>query len=164
MDLSHADLIGELPVRLKPELEKYVEYFRGRREKLKQWEWDKAEYNLQSGLVRQQTKTLNETHELLVELYSLEPRADEELLALIKDIKYPEKEKVALLMELGIPYDNYRIWESQDGLFKANAKYVSFDEKEGVTLEKADGKQTTIELDVLRTEDQEYVRQRVHSP
>jgi hypothetical protein len=98
------------------------------------------------------------THDILVQLYTMEPRADAELLELIADTNYPEKEKVAILMELGIPYKNYRIWESFDGLFKANAQYVSSGEK-GVTLEKADGKQTTIEFDVLRVECQEYVKQ-----
>jgi hypothetical protein len=57
-----------------------------------------------------------------------------------------------------VPYA--RDWESTDGLFKTNAKFVSLDKKE-VTLEKANGKQTTIELSALRKEDQVYVKEQL---
>jgi hypothetical protein len=56
------------------------------------------------------------------------------------------------------PPSNYRNWQSKDGLFKAKAKYVSSDAK-NVTLEKENGKQTTIELSVLRDIDQRFVKE-----
>jgi hypothetical protein len=112
----------ELPIELKPEYDKLKERFDAENKMLKvaqhKWLQEKLEYDVQSGLLRLQIKMLNEMHALLVELFSLEPRADEKFLELIKDSKYPEKKKVKLLMELGIPYDSYRVWESQDGLFK----------------------------------------------
>jgi hypothetical protein len=55
-----------------------------------------------------------------------------------------------------------RQWESTDGLFKVTAKFISLS-KDEVTLEKADGKQTTIEFSVLRAADQEYVNRRLEA-
>jgi hypothetical protein len=48
------------------------------------------------------------------------------------------------------------------GLFKVTAKFVSL-AKDEVTLEKSDGKQTTIEFSVLRAVDQEYVNLRLEA-
>jgi hypothetical protein len=53
----------------------------------------------------------------------------------------------------------FRNWQSADNLFEARAKFISLDKKNDVTLEKENGKQTTIEFSALRKEDQDYVKQ-----
>jgi hypothetical protein len=47
-------------------------------------------------------------------------------------------------------------------LFKATARFILLD-KDEVNLEKADGKKTTIELAVLRKEDQDDVKKQLES-
>ena len=69
-----------------------------------------------------------------------------------------EREGTRKLFLFNIPYKGFRIWQSTDQLFKTTAKFISL-EKGEVTLEKADGKQTTIELFELRPEDQSYVKE-----
>jgi hypothetical protein len=54
-----------------------------------------------------------------------------------------------------------RHWESTDKLFRATAKFIFLDSNGEVNLEKADGKKTTIELSVLRKEDQDYVKEQL---
>jgi hypothetical protein len=53
-----------------------------------------------------------------------------------------------------------REWQSTDGLFKTTAKFIAL-EKNDVVLEKHDGKRTTIELNVLRKTDQDYVKTQI---
>jgi hypothetical protein len=118
-----------------------------------------AEYHMQNCLRDQQQGTLKESLEYMVGLYSVEPRADGELLELFSRSQYPEVEKVKILMELNIPYKNYRTWESDRRKFKTNAKFISIDNRSRVTLEKPDGKQTTIDLHRLRAADRTYVRE-----
>jgi hypothetical protein len=60
-----------------------------------------------------------------------------------------------------VPY--FREWQSADKLFKATAKFIFLDSNGEVNLEKADGKKTTIELSVLRKEDQDYVKEQLES-
>ncbi|MDR0390568.1 MAG: hypothetical protein LBH59_01575, partial [Planctomycetaceae bacterium] len=59
-------------------------------------------------------------------------------------------------------YKGFRNWESSDKLFKATARFILLD-KDEVNLEKADGNKTTIELAVLRKEDQDYVKKQLES-
>jgi hypothetical protein len=92
--------------------------------------------------------------------YGSQHNADQELIDLLEKYEYPIEERVKLLCELNIPYKGFRTWQSTDKLFKTNAKFISLDKGE-VTLEKADGKRTTIELSVLRKEDQDYVKEQL---
>ncbi|MDR1925985.1 MAG: hypothetical protein LBQ66_16575 [Planctomycetaceae bacterium] len=127
--------------------------------KLRQWHDAHNRYTIQRILRLTQQTTLKESREYIVKLYSVEPRADGELLELFSRSQYPETEKVKILMELNISYKNYRTWESDRRKFRTNAKFVSIDNRNRVTLEKPDGKQTTIDLHRLRAADRTYVRE-----
>jgi len=89
--------------------------------------------------------------------YLEDSNTHQELIDLLEKYEYPEVERIKLLCDLKIPYKNFRQWQSTNDLFKATAKFVSLT-KDEVTLEKADGKRTTIELSTLRKEDQDYVK------
>jgi hypothetical protein len=84
------------------------------------------------------------------------------LIDLLEKYEYPMEERIKLLADLNIPYKGFRNWESTDKLFKATARFISL-EKDEVNLEKANGKKTTIELAVLRKEDQDYVKKQLES-
>jgi hypothetical protein len=101
-----------------------------------------------------------EMEKFICNAYERKPRADQELIDLLEKYKYPEVERIELLCKLNIPYKGFRNWESNDKLFKATAKFISL-EKDEVNLEKADSKKTTIELSVLRKEDQDYIKQQL---
>jgi hypothetical protein len=103
-----------------------------------------------------------EVEKFICNAYERKPRADQELIDLLEKYKYPEIEKIELLCKLNIPYKDFRNWESTDKLFKATAKFISL-EKGEVNLEKADNKKTSIELSVLRKEDQDYVKRQLES-
>jgi hypothetical protein len=105
--------------------------------------------------------TEEQIKEYLLTAYSKAPRADEELLDLLEKYKYPEPDKIKLLCQLQIPYKGFREWQSTDKFFKATAKFISLDSNGEVTLEKEDGKQTTIELSVLWEIDQRYVQEQM---
>jgi hypothetical protein len=64
-----------------------------------------------------------------------------------------EAEKISLLKP------QFRTWKSTDGLFETRAKFISIDKKNDVTLEKENGKQTTIEFPALQKTDQNYVKE-----
>ncbi|MGL4942368.1 MAG: SHD1 domain-containing protein, partial [Thermoguttaceae bacterium] len=104
----------------------------------------------------------------LIDSYSLHPFATAELEALLKEHKVDDalaKEVLDAVKEAeknAPPPSDYRNWQTKDGLFKASAKYVSSDGKD-VTIEKPDGKQTTIELSALRKADQDYVREQIET-
>ena len=117
--------------------------------------WKK--YNEQERL-KNFPKYFNITNENIVKAYSTGTRDDEGLIRLLEKSNYPVEEQIKVLAALEIPYKGFRQWQSTDGLFKTTAKFIS-SEKGEVTLEKADGKQTTIELSALRAEDQEYVKE-----
>jgi hypothetical protein len=51
---------------------------------------------------------------------------------------------------------DFRTWQSADNQFKTIAKFVSLANWK-VTLEKQDGKQTIIDIAILRKEDQDYI-------
>jgi hypothetical protein len=53
----------------------------------------------------------------------------------------------------------FRNWKSTDGLFETHAKFISLDKKNDVTLEKENGKKTTIEFSALQKIDQNYVKE-----
>jgi hypothetical protein len=118
------------------------------------------EFNIQSPLQYLLEETLKEVDKIVHVTYAREPRADQELIDILEKYEYPKEESIKLLCEMNIPYKGFRIWESTDKLFKTTAKFVSL-EKDEVILEPTNGKQTSIELDVLRKEDQEYVRYRL---
>jgi hypothetical protein len=101
--------------------------------------------------------TVNKT---IIDSYSVEPRDDNDLIQLLEKSKYPFVEQIKILCQLNIPYKGFRNWESTDKLFKATARFISL-EKGEVNLEKADGKKTSIELSVLRKEDQDYVKKQL---
>jgi uncharacterized protein YktB (UPF0637 family) len=102
----------------------------------------------------------------IVSSYSIRPFAITELELLLKEHKIDDDftksilDAVELFEKNAPPVSDYRNWESTDGLFKTNAKFISLDKKE-VTLEKANGKQTTIELSALRKVDQDYVEEQL---
>ncbi len=99
----------------------------------------------------------------LVDLYSDKPYHSDELLGMLKECN-----NAVLTQSVidGIPKNilkssyipGFREWQSTDGLFQSTAKFVSL-EKGEVTLEKSDGKRTSIELSALRKEDQAYVKE-----
>jgi hypothetical protein len=156
--LLEAESKNELSDNLKQELKAYRESRKVAEKKHDEWLFNMAEYNLQRILIEKQKETIKGSHKYLVKLYSLEPRADNELLELFSKSKYPETEKVKILMELKIPYKNFRRWESQDRKFQTNAQFVSLDKnKSRVTLEKPNGKKTVVKLHILRFEDRKYI-------
>jgi hypothetical protein len=68
------------------------------------------------------------------------------------------------------PDDGFRIWRSSDKLFKAEAKFISAEDiivngkptnDQKITLEKRDGKQTTIEFLALRQLDKDYIERQL---
>ena len=84
------------------------------------------------------------------------------MLELFRESKYPETEKVKILMELKIPYTNFRQWESRNRKFRTTAQFVSFDKvRNRVTLEKPNGKKTVVRFHILRNEDIKYVREKI---
>jgi hypothetical protein len=52
---------------------------------------------------------------------------------------------------------DYPMWQSRDGIFQTPAKLISVD-KNTVTLEKPDGKQTTFNISDLQKENQDYIK------
>jgi hypothetical protein len=97
----------------------------------------------------------------IIEIYSLHPFATAELETLLKAHKIDEAFSKEILdvihkEETEHPDDGFRIWRSKDKLFEADAKFVSANDKE-LTIEKRDGKRTTIELKLLRKTDVVYV-------
>jgi hypothetical protein len=159
LELQLLKIENKLSNSLKLELEQYEKKFNEIQEKHDKWEFEKIEYYLQKSLINNQKETLKKSHKYLVKLYSLEPRADGELLELFSKSKYPETEKVKILMELKIPYKNYRRWESQDRKFQTNAQFIALDKPtQNVTLEKPNGKKTVVKLYVLRYADKKYIQ------
>ncbi|MDR2168751.1 MAG: hypothetical protein LBP59_01250 [Planctomycetaceae bacterium] len=53
----------------------------------------------------------------------------------------------------------FRNWKSTDGLFETRAKFIAIDKKNNITLEKENGKQTTIDLSELQKIDQNYIKE-----
>jgi hypothetical protein len=101
----------------------------------------------------------------LIDAYSLLPYRTSELEAMLTKYKfYPAMSKEIIdavrKVEKEHPDDGFRTWLSNDKLFKTEAKFVSSDSK-NVTVEKRDGKQTTVELKLLRKFDQEYVERQL---
>ncbi|MDR1291579.1 MAG: hypothetical protein LBK06_10295 [Planctomycetaceae bacterium] len=155
----------ELTTEEKRELENFNKKLKTRQEAKKKNTLLSIEIGFTHDLIRQQKETVTKSHDYLVKLYSLEPRADDELLELFSKSKYAETEKVKILMELKIPYKNFRYWESQNRKFRTVAQFVSFDKSTNkVTLEKPNGKKTVARLHKLRYEDIKYVREQTTPP
>ncbi|MDR1483309.1 MAG: hypothetical protein LBT09_00645 [Planctomycetaceae bacterium] len=65
-----------------------------------------------------------------------------------------EELKQKLLSEV-----RFRQWKSEDGFFNTQAKFISYDSKTNtVTIEKPDGKQTSMEYPDLCEEDKKYIK------
>lgn len=58
--------------------------------------------------------------------------------------------------------EGFRNWETTDGLFKTTAKFAGVKGKE-VQLRRQDGKTVSIELNVLRQLDQDYIREQLET-
>jgi hypothetical protein len=108
--------------------------------------------------VRREKKDGQVVKGFLIAMYSFQPFATSELEVLLKEHKLDEpfaKEVLDAVRKAereAPPMTEYRDWETADGFFKAKAKFVSSDGK-GVTLEKEDGKRTTVPLADLRWSD-----------
>jgi hypothetical protein len=120
------------------------------------------EFRLQHRLHYLMPKSLEESREFIIKVYSQIPRDDGELVELLEKYEYPEAEKAKIFKALNIPYKGFRVWQTNDGLFKPTAKLISADKKE-VKLESEDGKQITIEISALRKEDLDYVKRQLES-
>jgi hypothetical protein len=136
------------------------------RENYKKACWENANNNFKKQIQRGTNDLISSIERVfrkyVLKTYSEEPRADQELINLLEKYEYPMEERIKLLADLNIPYKGFRNWESTDKLFKAAARFISLD-KDEVNLEKADDKKTTIELSVLRKEDQDYVKKQLES-
>jgi hypothetical protein len=110
----------------------------------------------------------------LIDAYSFPPYRTSELEAMLNDNKVDEAMSKEILeavrkAEKERPYDGFRIWRSSDKLFKAEAKFISAEEiivngkqvDQKITLEKHDGKQTTIEFSALRQLDKDYIDRQI---
>ncbi|MDR2346836.1 MAG: hypothetical protein LBE18_12305 [Planctomycetaceae bacterium] len=150
---------GQSPDSIKDPIVKkeYTEYLE-KRAALSKKAWDQKQAK---EVVR---KSKNGIKKYIIDSYSLRPFAAPELEQILKDNKVEEAfakeilDAVKKAEKEAPPPSEFRNWQSKDGLFKAKAKFVSSDNK-NVTLEKEDGKQTTIEISVLRTVDQRFVNE-----
>jgi hypothetical protein len=132
------------------EREKNEEFNRTR--DLKFWAW----------FTHRMYKELGTLQKLLSHAYSLHPFKTLELEELMTKYKLDPAIANAVLKEVReaekrFPEDGFRIWQSKDKLFKADAKFIAVKNDE-VTLEKRNKKQTSIEISVLRHDDQEYIK------
>ncbi|MDR2409658.1 MAG: hypothetical protein LBE13_16320 [Bacteroidales bacterium] len=99
----------------------------------------------------------------LVRIYSESPRDDKKLIQLLEKYKYPDEDKIEILIRLNIEYKGFRIWESQNKRFRTIAKFISLDNN-FVILEKKDGKQTKIDLSAFDNEIQNYIKSQIKQP
>lgn len=90
-------------------------------------------------------------------LYSQLPTDYKELEYILEKYKYPLNETVEIFVKLKIPYKGFRQWQSKDGLFRSNAKFIELRNGD-VFLELTNGKRTEIELKYLCKDDQDYVK------
>jgi hypothetical protein len=107
----------------------------------------------------------------LIDAYSLPPYRTVELETILKENKVDSAMSKEILdavrkTEKERPDDGFRIWRSSDKLFKSEAKFISADDiivngkptnDKKITLEKRNGKQTTIDLSTLRQLDKDYI-------
>ncbi len=115
------------------------------------------EYRLQQFLKKQISLTINECTTFASQAYSITPKADDELIALLKKYDYPEAEQHKIFKAHNIPIDGFRVWQSADGLLKVTAKIVAIN-ADAVKLESEKGDTLNVELHKLRKEDQEHVK------
>jgi hypothetical protein len=88
---------------------------------------------------------------------TLDKHKDNELAQIRLAKLLPLLGKDATKIELLKP--QFRNWQSADNLFESRAKFISLDKKNDVTLEKENGKQTTIEFSALSLKDQNYIKE-----
>ncbi|MDR1478328.1 MAG: hypothetical protein LBJ00_05245 [Planctomycetaceae bacterium] len=93
-------------------------------------------------------------------LYSKSPADYKELEYILEKYKYPLDETLKIFAKLKIPFKNFRHWQSKDGFFRSNAKFIEL-KKDDVFLELTNGKRTEIELSALCKEDQDYVKKQL---
>jgi hypothetical protein len=98
--------------------------------------------------------------------YSLPPYNSAELGSIFKETKFDPAWAREILDEVRkaekeYPDDGFRIWQSVDALFRVDAKFISINDKNEAVLEKRNGKKTTIEIDILRQHDKDYLK-RLH--
>jgi hypothetical protein len=103
--------------------------------------------------------------ENLVDAYSLFPYRTAELERMLTEKKVDLEMSRAILdavrkVEKENPDKGFRIWLSNDKMFKTEAKLISSN-KDSVTIENKNGKQSTIELSALRKEDQDFVKRQL---
>jgi hypothetical protein len=120
-----------------------------------------AERSLQIRVRNEMNWALSESSSYLKKEYISATDATE-LLKLLEKYDYPVQESVILLSRFGIPYKDFRQWQTNDDLFKLTAKLISVDKKE-IKIEKEDGKQFTIEISALCKKDQDYVKRQLDS-
>ncbi|MDR1477520.1 MAG: hypothetical protein LBJ00_01100 [Planctomycetaceae bacterium] len=131
----------------------------------------KREALSEKATVQKQAKNVVRTNKdivkkYIVDSYSLRPFAASELETLLKDSKLDEVfakeilDAVRKAEKEAPPPSAYRNWHSKDGLFKAKAKFISSDSK-SVTMEKEDGKQTTMVIEDLRSVDQRFIKEQI---
>ncbi|MDR1382810.1 MAG: hypothetical protein LBJ67_03030 [Planctomycetaceae bacterium] len=103
-----------------------------------------------------------DVQEYLIERYSFLPYRKSKLETMLKEKKVDSKLVDTILDAVGkvekeYPDDGFRLWQSRDKIFQTDAKFIAL-KNDVVTLAKRNSKQTTIELSVLRPEDQDYVK------
>ncbi|MDR1484458.1 MAG: hypothetical protein LBT09_06505 [Planctomycetaceae bacterium] len=149
--------IGMLPEDIKHPKSR-ENYIKARWENLK----NRYEYKMHRHLTEMVANTEQDFTRFALRAYSESPRADRELIDLLEKYKYPKENMLKLLCDLEIPYKGFRNWESTDGMFKTTAKFVSFDKGE-VTIEKGNGRHTSIELKYLRKADKDFVNKQTQT-
>jgi hypothetical protein len=95
--------------------------------------------------------------ELLLAKQEIEPKSTVSQSYATTPPPHPEIAKLQNKTPPVTPKIDFRTWQSTDNQFKTIAKFVSLD-KWKVTLEKQDGKQTIVDIAILRKEDQDYIK------
>jgi hypothetical protein len=108
-----------------------------------------------------------EVVQYLIDAYSLFPHKTAELERMVTEKKVDPEMSRSILdavrkIEKENPDKGFRIWLSNDKMFKTEAKLISIN-KDSVTIENKNGKQSTIELSALRKEDQDYAKKQLES-
>jgi hypothetical protein len=100
----------------------------------------------------------NITVNFIIRAYSSKPTNNNEIQELLEKSKCSKEMRVDILAELGMTYEGFRRWKTQNGRFKMTAKFISYDGQR-VVLEKQDKKRETVVFFDLREEDQKYIKE-----
>ncbi|MDR1478960.1 MAG: CCDC34 family protein [Planctomycetaceae bacterium] len=103
---------------------------------------------------------LNKTEQEYINLWETwETKKRKEAEEKQKEQLQEQKSQLSELRKKLLSEVQFRYWHSKDGIFRTNAKYISYDFKQrSVTIEKEDGKQITLDFSDLCKEDQQYLR------